>query len=321
MANRYTDAAHWMILPGVSQDRVVAKAILMAMAWHTNNKTGEFWGTYKTLAREAHCSEISVKRHVPRLIDLGLITVIGKKSTRGYPSHLYRMNLEAIEALTDTNIKEYPTDTVLEEEGYLSDTSKGITVSSKGITEIDQGYPSDTLNSSVTRQKTRKKNSYVRPSDSSNSYEADLTGEEKLDDGFPKDSTPATVGSIAPDSAAPPAQHVPRIPRHVELFDPRECMDEWVAGYHPAVVRKVIDWHWNHSKNPFWRDGVNTRKYFEDSFHTMVKQMPAHLLKLAPKEADEARAHLAAAAKAIQTRTDEDEEWTPKAKLMELLEE
>jgi hypothetical protein len=101
VANKYTDAVHKMILPGKGRDRVTTKAVLTAMAWHTDNKAGTFWGTHNTFAREANCSRDAVRENVPKLVELGLITAIGQKPTRYGPCHFYRMNLDAILKLSD----------------------------------------------------------------------------------------------------------------------------------------------------------------------------------------------------------------------------
>ena len=101
MANKYTDAVHKMILPGKGRDRVTTKAVLTAMAWHTDNKAGTFWGTHNTFAREANCSRDAVRENVPKLVELGLITAIGQKPTRYGPCHFYRMNLDAVLKLSD----------------------------------------------------------------------------------------------------------------------------------------------------------------------------------------------------------------------------
>jgi hypothetical protein len=101
VANKYTDAVHKAILPGKGRGRVTAKAVLTAMAWHTDNKAGTFWGTHNTFAREANCSRDAVRENVPKLVELGLITAIGQKPTRYGPCHFYRMNLDAVLKLSD----------------------------------------------------------------------------------------------------------------------------------------------------------------------------------------------------------------------------
>ena len=101
MANKYTDAVHKVILPGKGRDRVTIKAVLTAMAWHTDNKAGTFWGTHNKFAREANCSRDAVRENAPKLVELGLITVIGQKPTRYGPCHFYRMNLDAVLKLSD----------------------------------------------------------------------------------------------------------------------------------------------------------------------------------------------------------------------------
>lgn len=78
------------------------------MAWHTN-KAGTFWGCYSTFAAEANCSRQAVKENAPRLVELGLITVIGEKPTKNGPCHFYKMNLDAIRKLIDQGV-ELPTE-------------------------------------------------------------------------------------------------------------------------------------------------------------------------------------------------------------------
>jgi hypothetical protein len=105
MANKYTDAVHFAQLPGDSKNRVTLKAILMAMAFHTDNKTGIFWGGYSTFAHEANCSREAVKKNVPTLIKLNLLTIIGEKPTRFGPCHKYRMNIDELLKLADQGIE------------------------------------------------------------------------------------------------------------------------------------------------------------------------------------------------------------------------
>jgi hypothetical protein len=100
MANQYTDAVHKAILPeALGNLRLLCKAILTAMAWHTDNKSGVLWGSYGTFAREANCSRISAKRAVPLLVNLGLVDIIGTRATRNGLIYIFKFNLVAVVAL------------------------------------------------------------------------------------------------------------------------------------------------------------------------------------------------------------------------------
>jgi hypothetical protein len=101
MANKFTDAVHKLILPGKGRDRVTTKAVLAAMAWHTDNKSGVFWGSYALFAQEANCSRDAVRESIPKLIELGLLTIIGKKPTRFGPCHMFKMNYDVIVKYSD----------------------------------------------------------------------------------------------------------------------------------------------------------------------------------------------------------------------------
>lgn len=101
MANIYTDAVHKAILPGNDKSRGLVKAVLTAMAWHTNNDTGVFWGSHNKFAAEANVSRDTVVRAVPKLVELGLLEITGERPTRFGPCNEYRMNLEVVLALSD----------------------------------------------------------------------------------------------------------------------------------------------------------------------------------------------------------------------------
>lgn len=100
MENQYTDAVHKAILPAtLGNQRLLCKAILTAMAWHTDNNSGVLWGSYGTFAREANCSRISAKRAVPLLVNLGLVDIIGTRATRNGLIYIFKFNLAAVVAL------------------------------------------------------------------------------------------------------------------------------------------------------------------------------------------------------------------------------
>jgi hypothetical protein len=100
MANAYTDAVHKAILPAtLGNQRLLCKAILTAMAWHTDNNSGVLWGSYGTFAREANCSRISAKRAVPLLVNFGLVDIIGTRATRNGLIYIFKFNLAAVVAL------------------------------------------------------------------------------------------------------------------------------------------------------------------------------------------------------------------------------
>src|SRR5579864_270913 len=101
MANKFTDAVHKLILPGKGRDRVTTKAVLTAMAWHTDNKSGVFWGSYALFANEANCSRDAVRESIPKLIELGLLTIIGEKPTRFGPCHMFKVNYDVIVKYSD----------------------------------------------------------------------------------------------------------------------------------------------------------------------------------------------------------------------------
>jgi hypothetical protein len=101
MANKYTDAVHKLILPGKGRDRVTTKAVLTAMAWHTDNKSGVFWGSYSLFAHEANCSRDAVRESIQKLIELGLLTITGEKPTRFGPCHMFKMNYDVIVKYSD----------------------------------------------------------------------------------------------------------------------------------------------------------------------------------------------------------------------------
>lgn len=101
MANKFTDAVHHAQLPGRLRSRVVRKAILMAVAWHTDNKSGVCWPSYGLIAREANCSRQAVKENMPWLIELGVVSIVGKKVTRYGPVHMLKVSLKDLSALSD----------------------------------------------------------------------------------------------------------------------------------------------------------------------------------------------------------------------------
>jgi hypothetical protein len=101
MANKFTDAVFNIQLPGESRNRVVLKAILMVVAWRTDNKSGLCWPSYARIAHDANCSRQAVKENLPTLIELGLLTVMGKKITKNGPIHILRVNMDAILKFTD----------------------------------------------------------------------------------------------------------------------------------------------------------------------------------------------------------------------------
>jgi len=202
MGFKYMTAVQWIILPGTSAYRLVLCAVVTKMAGHANNETGQFWATYKTLAREAHCSEISVKRAVPKLIALGLVKVIGQKPTRGRPTYLYQLNLKALEELR------YQRDTISKD--GICESEDGIRESNNGIRESKQWYPSDTLNLSLNREENREdepirshQQQPLKTGDQRTVTKAVGTAAQQTGS-FPKDSIPATVGVTAPHSATPP---------------------------------------------------------------------------------------------------------------------
>ena len=105
MANKFTDAVFNIQLPGESRNRVVLKAILMAVAWRTDNKSGLCWPSYARIAHDANCSRQAVKENLPTLIELGLLTVAGKKITKNGPIHILRVNMDAILKFTDQGVE------------------------------------------------------------------------------------------------------------------------------------------------------------------------------------------------------------------------
>ena len=105
MANKFTDAVFNIQLPGESRNRVVLKAILMAVAWRTDNKSGVCWPSYARIAHDANCSRQAVKENLPTLIELGLLTVVGKKITKNGPIHILRVNMDAILKFTNQGEK------------------------------------------------------------------------------------------------------------------------------------------------------------------------------------------------------------------------
>jgi hypothetical protein len=105
MANKFTDAVFNIQLPGESRNRVVLKAILMAVAWRTDNKSGLCWPSYARIAHDANCSRQAVKENLPALIELGLLTVAGKKITKNGPIHILRVNMDAILKFTDQGVE------------------------------------------------------------------------------------------------------------------------------------------------------------------------------------------------------------------------
>jgi hypothetical protein len=157
MANRYTDAVHKLILPGEGYHRTVLKAVLTAMAWHTENKGGTFHGSHGTFAREANCSRSTVVRAVPELVELGLIEIIGQKPTRNGPCNRYRMNFDRIVSMGDqrrgaTSSAELPVAESFDTSSAERPTSsRELPYQGRGATE----------NSSLTHPGTRPMNSSI----------------------------------------------------------------------------------------------------------------------------------------------------------------
>jgi len=139
VANRYTDAVHKAILPGKGRNRVTLKAVLTAMAWHTDNKTGAFWGSHSKFAREANCSRQAAKENIPTLIELGLVTVIGERPTRFGPCHVYKMNLQAVLKLADQGV-ELPGD-------ESSDSEETPNLDDIDPKDLDSDQPKDSVGS------------------------------------------------------------------------------------------------------------------------------------------------------------------------------
>src|ERR1039457_2417305 len=73
----------------------------MAVAWRTDNKSGLCWPSYARIAHDANCSRQAVKENLPTLIELGLLTVAGKKITKNGPIHILRVNMDAILKFTN----------------------------------------------------------------------------------------------------------------------------------------------------------------------------------------------------------------------------
>lgn len=65
MANKFTDAVFNIQLPGESRNRVVLKAILMAVAWRTDNKSGLCWPSYARIAAKPIFPGVSHLQHCP----------------------------------------------------------------------------------------------------------------------------------------------------------------------------------------------------------------------------------------------------------------
>lgn len=253
MGFKFMTAVQSMVLPGTSPDRLVMCTVLTKMAGHADNQTGDFWVTYKTLAREAHCSEISVKRAVPKLIALGLVKVIDRKITRKGFCPVYRMNLEAIEALGwyQRDTKGRVAKGSLESEGGITRNEGGIRESEGGIRESGTWYPSDTQNLSFepVREEVRE--------DVRSSPQDHKTGDERQtvaktakmcvlqelmedEDEEPDDrySLSATVGVTAPHSAVPPktfADLSPEMRKRVSKTYPQFGL------YLPSVQQTILD--------------------------------------------------------------------------------
>lgn len=96
MGFKYIDAAISAQLPGKPTETLGRKAILVAICWYANNKSGLCWPSWNQLAARAQCSRKTAKSHALDLIDLGLVVVKGERSTPKGPVKLLWVNLNKL---------------------------------------------------------------------------------------------------------------------------------------------------------------------------------------------------------------------------------
>lgn len=60
----------------------IAKLILVSLANHTNLETGRCYPSIATIAHEASCSDRSVQRHLPYLVEGGFVRASGMTEPR-----------------------------------------------------------------------------------------------------------------------------------------------------------------------------------------------------------------------------------------------
>ncbi|SFB80362.1 Helix-turn-helix domain-containing protein [Marinospirillum celere] len=70
--------------------------LLLVLLGDTADQEGVSWPSVKTLASECGCSERSIQRNIDKLVSLGLIEKLERRSMTGrQQSNLYRLNLDA----------------------------------------------------------------------------------------------------------------------------------------------------------------------------------------------------------------------------------
>src|ERR1035437_9230967 len=146
----------------------------MAVAWRTDNKSGVCWPSYARIAHDANCSRQAVKENLPTLIELGLLTVAGKKITKNGPIHILRVNMDAILKFTDQGV-ELPGSpaTGVSESGH-----QGVERDHQGVERRHQGAR-HTKNSSLNSSLNSSENSSWELV--SQSYDDDQTGRQDQD--------------------------------------------------------------------------------------------------------------------------------------------
>ena len=94
MANKYTDAAH-----NITGLKPTTKAVLLVLAYHADNTTGECWPSIMTIASKAGLSTKSrraVKDALEKLNKLKIVSTVGSKPTKFGAVNVYKISSEIL---------------------------------------------------------------------------------------------------------------------------------------------------------------------------------------------------------------------------------
>lgn len=271
MANKWTDAVACLL-----DMKSVPKAVLGALAFHSDNESGQSWPSIRLICRETGYKETAVKSALKLLEANEFISKAGTKPAKNGEVNVWEINRVGLQRGLDTT-------------GSLYEPPPGRTTTVTGSPSDGDGVATRRRNSSVELEKrTRHSNTVLGGTErsveqeSEQSHDAPQVAQAARPEAKTKTSVPKIQGKISVEPAIVPDEEMIRDAQMLsnmwEYFKlPGKSDDQiWfqlISKYGVETVQQVIFWMMYMNHNQYWlKKHIFSMRYFARCFPKMHEQ-------------------------------------------------